>query len=213
MTLPRGHLDYVRDMIAMMDKIEAFTAGMTFDQFVQDDKIYGSHPRDRSHRRGSQARAFDREAATSASTVEEDGRNERQADPCVFWDGCDHSVGDRDLIDTDVETAGRSGARRQVKQSRPNQTETERSRITRLRSSFRLAPVRCAATFLGEGNKTLRGLRKPRRVLHCGPDRNRLYAPPDELYFTCIWHSNDQPVGEDERGKGFLAGNSDPKGC
>lgn len=38
--MPRGHLDYVRDIVTMMDKIEAFTAGMTFDEFVQDDKTY-----------------------------------------------------------------------------------------------------------------------------------------------------------------------------
>lgn len=36
----RGHLDYVRDILMMMDKVEAFTAGMTFDEFVQDDKTY-----------------------------------------------------------------------------------------------------------------------------------------------------------------------------
>lgn len=40
MTPARGHLDYVRDMIAMMDKIEAFTAGLDFDRFVRDDKTY-----------------------------------------------------------------------------------------------------------------------------------------------------------------------------
>lgn len=36
----RGHLDYLRDIIAMMDKIETFIAGLDFDQFVQDDKTY-----------------------------------------------------------------------------------------------------------------------------------------------------------------------------
>jgi uncharacterized protein with HEPN domain len=40
MTTPRGHLDYLRDIISMMDKIESFTAGLDFDQFVQDDKTY-----------------------------------------------------------------------------------------------------------------------------------------------------------------------------
>ena len=40
MTAPRGHLDYVRDIIEMMDKIQSFTAGLDFDQFVQDDKTY-----------------------------------------------------------------------------------------------------------------------------------------------------------------------------
>jgi uncharacterized protein with HEPN domain len=36
----RGYLDYLRDIISMMDKIETFTAGLDFDQFVQDDKTY-----------------------------------------------------------------------------------------------------------------------------------------------------------------------------
>lgn len=36
----RGHLDYLRDMISMMDKIQTFTANLDFDQFVQDDKTY-----------------------------------------------------------------------------------------------------------------------------------------------------------------------------
>lgn len=36
----RGHLDYLRDIISMMNKIETFTAGLDFDQFVQDDKTY-----------------------------------------------------------------------------------------------------------------------------------------------------------------------------
>ncbi len=40
MTLQRGHLDYLRDIVEMMDKIESFTAGLDFDQFVQDDKTY-----------------------------------------------------------------------------------------------------------------------------------------------------------------------------
>jgi uncharacterized protein with HEPN domain len=38
MTAQRGHLDYLRDIISMMDKIQSFTAGL--DQFVQDDKTY-----------------------------------------------------------------------------------------------------------------------------------------------------------------------------
>ncbi len=40
MTPSRGYLDYLRDIIAMMDKIQMFTAGLDFDQFVQDDKTY-----------------------------------------------------------------------------------------------------------------------------------------------------------------------------
>lgn len=36
----RGHLDYLRDIIAMMDLIESFTAGLDFDQFAQDNKTY-----------------------------------------------------------------------------------------------------------------------------------------------------------------------------
>jgi uncharacterized protein with HEPN domain len=38
--IPRGHLDYLRDILSMMDKIETFIAGLDFDQFVQDDKTY-----------------------------------------------------------------------------------------------------------------------------------------------------------------------------
>lgn len=40
MTVQRGYLDYVRDIVAMMDKIETFTTGLDFDAFVQDDKTY-----------------------------------------------------------------------------------------------------------------------------------------------------------------------------
>lgn len=40
MTPSHGHLDYLRDIIAMMDKIQTFTADLDFDQFVQDDKTY-----------------------------------------------------------------------------------------------------------------------------------------------------------------------------
>lgn len=36
----RGQLDYIRDIIAIMDKIESFTTGLDFDRFVQDDKTY-----------------------------------------------------------------------------------------------------------------------------------------------------------------------------
>jgi uncharacterized protein with HEPN domain len=39
-TASRGHLDYLRDILAMMDKIQTFTADLDFDQFVQDDKTY-----------------------------------------------------------------------------------------------------------------------------------------------------------------------------
>lgn len=40
MTSSRSHLDYVRDILTMMNKIEEFTAGLDFDGFVQDDKTY-----------------------------------------------------------------------------------------------------------------------------------------------------------------------------
>lgn len=40
MTSSRGHLDYLRDILAMMDKIQMFTADLDFDRFVQDDKTY-----------------------------------------------------------------------------------------------------------------------------------------------------------------------------
>lgn len=36
----RAHLDYLRDIIEMMNKIEKFTRKMDFDSFVQDDKTY-----------------------------------------------------------------------------------------------------------------------------------------------------------------------------
>jgi uncharacterized protein with HEPN domain len=36
----RGRLDYLRDIIAMMDLIESFIAGLEFDAFVQDNKTY-----------------------------------------------------------------------------------------------------------------------------------------------------------------------------
>lgn len=36
----RGYLDYLRDIITMMDKIESFTEGLDFDRFIQDDKTY-----------------------------------------------------------------------------------------------------------------------------------------------------------------------------
>lgn len=36
----RGHRDYLRDIIAMMDLIESFMAGLDFDQFVKDDKTF-----------------------------------------------------------------------------------------------------------------------------------------------------------------------------
>jgi uncharacterized protein with HEPN domain len=36
----RGHLDYLRDIVEMMNKIERFTRGIDFDVFVQDDKTY-----------------------------------------------------------------------------------------------------------------------------------------------------------------------------
>jgi uncharacterized protein with HEPN domain len=39
-TAARGHLDYLRDIIAMMDLIESFMTGLDFDQFVQDNKTY-----------------------------------------------------------------------------------------------------------------------------------------------------------------------------
>lgn len=37
---PRRHLDYLRDILAMMNKIGSFTADLDFDRFVQDDKTY-----------------------------------------------------------------------------------------------------------------------------------------------------------------------------
>jgi uncharacterized protein with HEPN domain len=40
MKTPRMHLDYLRDIIEMMGKIETFTRGIDFDDFVQDDKTY-----------------------------------------------------------------------------------------------------------------------------------------------------------------------------
>jgi uncharacterized protein with HEPN domain len=36
----RGYLDYLRDMIQMMDKIEAFTQGLEFKEFASDDRTY-----------------------------------------------------------------------------------------------------------------------------------------------------------------------------
>lgn len=47
MTVQRGYLDYVRDIVAMMDKIETFTTGLDFDTFVRDDRLgdgYSTHP-------------------------------------------------------------------------------------------------------------------------------------------------------------------------
>lgn len=47
MTVQRGYLDYVRDIVAMMDKIETFTTGLDFDAFVRDDRLgdgYSTHP-------------------------------------------------------------------------------------------------------------------------------------------------------------------------
>ena len=40
MKTPRVHLDYSRDIIERMNKIETFTRGIDFDVFVQDDKTY-----------------------------------------------------------------------------------------------------------------------------------------------------------------------------
>jgi uncharacterized protein with HEPN domain len=40
MKTPRAHLDYLRDIIEMMSKIETFTREIDFDVFVQDDKTY-----------------------------------------------------------------------------------------------------------------------------------------------------------------------------
>lgn len=40
MKSPRGHLDYLRDIVEMMTKIVKFTRGIDFDSFVQDDKTY-----------------------------------------------------------------------------------------------------------------------------------------------------------------------------
>lgn len=40
MKSPRVHLDYLRDIIEMMSKIETFTREIGFDDFVQDDKTY-----------------------------------------------------------------------------------------------------------------------------------------------------------------------------
>ncbi len=36
----RGYLDYLRDIVAMMGKIESFTEGLDFDRFIRDDKTY-----------------------------------------------------------------------------------------------------------------------------------------------------------------------------
>jgi uncharacterized protein with HEPN domain len=40
MKTPRGHLDYLRDIVGMMTKIETFTHEIDFDAFIQDDKTY-----------------------------------------------------------------------------------------------------------------------------------------------------------------------------
>ncbi len=36
----RSHLDYIRDIVDMMTKVETFTSGLEFDDFVKDDKTY-----------------------------------------------------------------------------------------------------------------------------------------------------------------------------
>ncbi|MBM3131283.1 MAG: DUF86 domain-containing protein [Chloroflexi bacterium] len=38
--MPRDRLDYLRDIVEMMNKIEKFTRDIDFDTFVQDDKTY-----------------------------------------------------------------------------------------------------------------------------------------------------------------------------
>lgn len=40
MKKPCGYLDYLRDMIQMMDKIAAFIQGLEFKAFAADDKTY-----------------------------------------------------------------------------------------------------------------------------------------------------------------------------
>lgn len=35
---PRGYLDFLRDILDMMAKVEQFTQGMTYDRFVSDDR-------------------------------------------------------------------------------------------------------------------------------------------------------------------------------
>lgn len=40
MTSPRTYADYLRDILAMIDKVETFTAGLEVDAFVRDDKTY-----------------------------------------------------------------------------------------------------------------------------------------------------------------------------
>jgi uncharacterized protein with HEPN domain len=40
MKAPRAYLDYMRDIIEMMNKVERFTQGLEFDEFVGDDKTY-----------------------------------------------------------------------------------------------------------------------------------------------------------------------------
>jgi uncharacterized protein with HEPN domain len=40
MKTPRAHLDYLRDIVEMMNKVERFTHGIDFDAFIQDDKTY-----------------------------------------------------------------------------------------------------------------------------------------------------------------------------
>ena len=38
MTTPREHVDYLQDIVDMMAKVEQFTTGMTFEEFMGDDK-------------------------------------------------------------------------------------------------------------------------------------------------------------------------------
>jgi uncharacterized protein with HEPN domain len=40
MKAPRAYLDYMRDIIEMMTKVERLTQGLEFDEFVRDDKTY-----------------------------------------------------------------------------------------------------------------------------------------------------------------------------
>jgi uncharacterized protein with HEPN domain len=36
----RDHLDYLQDILTMMEKIESFTAGMTQENFIEDDMAH-----------------------------------------------------------------------------------------------------------------------------------------------------------------------------
>ncbi len=40
MKAPRGYIDYLRDIVEMMNKIETFTQGLDYKHFAGDDKTY-----------------------------------------------------------------------------------------------------------------------------------------------------------------------------